>query len=82
MRLFSDIVVGLTVGAAKNVGDTLRKNNEAYQKGLTLSDKNLISQYNFYRHNQSKMIGYTKALKERFSDEEIRMMIREGIIKR
>lgn len=82
MGLFSDIVVGLAVGAAKNVGDKMRKNNEAYQKGLTLSDKDLIWSYNFYKCDQNKMIGYARALKERFSNEEIRMMMREGIIKK
>lgn len=82
MGLFSDIVVGLAVGAAKDIKNKCDAMNEAYQHGLSLSDRHLIQQCNYYKYDAVKRQGYIRALKERFTDYEIREMLRDGILKK
>lgn len=82
MGLFSDIVVGLAAGAAKDIKNKCDAMNEAYQDGLSLSDNHLIQKCNYYKYDAVKRQGYIRALKERFTDYEIREMLRDGILKR
>ena len=53
-----------------------------YQDGLSLSDDYLIQKCNYYKYDAVKRQGYIRALKERFTDYEIREMLREGILKK
>lgn len=82
MGLFSDIVVGLAAGAAKDIKNKCDKMNDAYQHGLSLSDQHLIQQCNYCKYDAVKRQGYIRALKERFTDYEIREMLRDGILKK
>lgn len=82
MGLFSDIVVGLAAGAAKDIKNKCDAMNEAYQDGLSLSVNHLIQKCNYYKYDAVKRQGYIRALKERFTDYEIREMLRDGILKK
>lgn len=82
MGLFSDIVVGLAKSAAKDINNKCGKMNDAYHHGSSLSDQELIKYYNSYRYDQFKRAGYLQALKERFTQYELREMVRDGIIKK